>query len=252
MFCTSCGKEISNDIKFCPYCGKPVNSNNINSNQGTYTYTAPIKNQKKKKPFYLKWWFILIVVFLLIGIIGAIGGSGSKNETGNKSDNPIPSSTDEAIKQSNGNSIENSFTQSESEQTIISSSSESSEASESSDVVSVDTIVTLIKSTISSSSDGFSYFDVAGDDTGITITLAVDGLSYEIFSASVLGYDENYEPWKEAKDSMLYFYESVEELVKTLGRDDLVITMNLVNDQNYDNSLLLIYEGVIIYDVLAQ
>ena len=24
MFCNNCGKEIKNDIKFCPYCGSEV------------------------------------------------------------------------------------------------------------------------------------------------------------------------------------------------------------------------------------
>ena len=35
------------------------------------------------KPFYKKWWFWVIIVILVLGLFGAIGGGGSKQEGGN-------------------------------------------------------------------------------------------------------------------------------------------------------------------------
>lgn len=35
MFCTNCGKQIEDDSKFCPYCGAPVNNNNLNNIEQT-------------------------------------------------------------------------------------------------------------------------------------------------------------------------------------------------------------------------
>ncbi|UDM74946.1 DUF4352 domain-containing protein [Vagococcus fluvialis] len=35
---------------------------------------------KEKKPFYKKWWFILIVAILVIGFIGSLGGNSEKDK----------------------------------------------------------------------------------------------------------------------------------------------------------------------------
>lgn len=48
--CKVCEKEIAKSAKKCPHCGAKV-----------------------KKPFFKKWWFWVIVVFLIIGMAG-IGG----------------------------------------------------------------------------------------------------------------------------------------------------------------------------------
>lgn len=58
--CKSCSKEIASNAKSCPGCGA-----------------------KNKKPFYLRGWFIAIVIIVIIGIIG---GSGSDNTTATDSE----------------------------------------------------------------------------------------------------------------------------------------------------------------------
>lgn len=54
--CKSCGNDLASSAKNCPNCGA-----------------------KNKKPIFKKWWFWLIIVFVLIGIISA---SGSGDDTG--------------------------------------------------------------------------------------------------------------------------------------------------------------------------
>lgn len=54
--CGTCEKEISSSAKACPGCGA-----------------------KNKKPIYKRAWFIIIVLFVLIGVISSIGGEESKS-----------------------------------------------------------------------------------------------------------------------------------------------------------------------------
>ena len=58
--CKTCGADIASSAKTCPGCGA-----------------------KNKKPFYKKWWFILIAIFV---IIGALGSGGSKDENSSTAD----------------------------------------------------------------------------------------------------------------------------------------------------------------------
>lgn len=55
--CKQCGKPIEKKTKFCQYCG-----------------------WKNKKPFYKKWWFWVIVAFVLIGVIGNSGDDSGESQ----------------------------------------------------------------------------------------------------------------------------------------------------------------------------
>ena len=57
--CPVCGAEMASKAKTCPNCGA-----------------------KNKRPVYKKWWFWVIAVFLVIGILGSIGGSEEKVSEG--------------------------------------------------------------------------------------------------------------------------------------------------------------------------
>lgn len=89
MKCNYCGAEYEG--KFCPDCGakaevetspqETLSQQPLTEKQETYQQSVqvpPIKQQKKKKPFYLRWWFVLIAV-LTVGIIAlSVGGGGEK------------------------------------------------------------------------------------------------------------------------------------------------------------------------------
>jgi len=60
--CKSCGKEIAKSAKSCPSCGA-----------------------KNKKPFYLRWWFILIVLMVIISSASAGSKSSNSNSSQTKS-----------------------------------------------------------------------------------------------------------------------------------------------------------------------
>ena len=50
-FCSSCGNEIPSESNFCPKCGKQLGETNVS-------------NLTKKRS---KWWFLLPILFHIIG-----------------------------------------------------------------------------------------------------------------------------------------------------------------------------------------
>lgn len=59
--CPVCGAEMAAKAKSCPSCGA-----------------------KNKKPIYKKWWFWVIAVFLVIGIVGSMVVSYNRDNSGEK------------------------------------------------------------------------------------------------------------------------------------------------------------------------
>lgn len=43
-FCKNCGKQISEDLKICPYCGEKVERENYDTENGTNNYEVSPKN----------------------------------------------------------------------------------------------------------------------------------------------------------------------------------------------------------------
>lgn len=90
--CKQCGREYEGN--FCPECGAraeleavqktspqaPQTKNSEDKQQ--QVQIPPINPQKKKKPFYLRWWFILLAVLAVGVIVLSVGGKKSKNFSG--------------------------------------------------------------------------------------------------------------------------------------------------------------------------
>ena len=79
MYCNFCGKEIPDDVKFCPECGRIIAEDAHVIRQ--VEYIAP----PKRKPITHRWWFwILLLIlspiilpvfeFIVSYIFGFIGG----------------------------------------------------------------------------------------------------------------------------------------------------------------------------------
>lgn len=81
MKCSQCGAEFEG--KFCPECGNPAKENsNVES-----AYTQPkVEEQtnspaeKAKKPFYKRWWFIVLCIIVVLGLFGKIAGNKSDSD----------------------------------------------------------------------------------------------------------------------------------------------------------------------------
>lgn len=87
MYCRKCGKQISDHIKFCNYCGTPVETTEKtqDSNSGYKiedTKVSPALEHKKKGPM-IAVCCIVIVILILLMIISFLMGSMSVRQNKN-------------------------------------------------------------------------------------------------------------------------------------------------------------------------
>lgn len=103
-------------------------------------------------------------------------------------------------------------------------------------------------------SDNWEHYTISTDEETslITVNLWQDGVALELYMIQSAGGGADNEDWVALKDSMLSMYNSLKELVETVGRSDVHLAINLLNDQNTDNVLLTALDGYFIYDVLSQ
>lgn len=76
MLCKQCGKEISDDTKFCPHCGTPSNAE-----QAVIPPIAPALKKRKKKGCLIS--FIVVFAIFIIAVAGGII-AGVNGDAGNK------------------------------------------------------------------------------------------------------------------------------------------------------------------------
>ena len=78
-FCSNCGKNIDNGIKFCPYCGNAVNNPNnepgVQLSQNKSTIIIADKNSEVKKTLNVMALigFISGVISFLLNFFGIVG-----------------------------------------------------------------------------------------------------------------------------------------------------------------------------------
>ena len=95
--------------------------------------------------------------------------------------------------------------------------------------------------------ENFEYVDVKGDETSISVNVAESGIALEAILANS---QDKFTEWREMKKGMQSFSEAVYKLVKDSGFEDTIVFVNLLNDQNKENSLIMYMNGVLIYDAI--
>ena len=93
----------------------------------------------------------------------------------------------------------------------------------------------------------FEYVDVKGDETSISVNVAESGIALEAILANS---QDKFTEWREMKKGMQSFSEAVYKLVKDSGFGDTIVYVNLLNDQNKENTLIMYMNGVLIYDAI--
>ena len=93
----------------------------------------------------------------------------------------------------------------------------------------------------------FEYVDVKGDETSISVNVAESGIALEAILANS---QEKFTEWREMKKGMQSFSEAVYKLVKDSGFGDTIVYVNLLNDQNKENTLIMYMNGILIYDAI--
>lgn len=177
--------------------------------------TTPEITPKKKKSKV----GAIILIILVIAIIGALAGGG-KDKGNDKQGNQ--QSQQQQQEEQNGD-------------------------------VDMSVIAASLKAILDKNSDGTSVeYDVDYDDDSITIYVKSDGAAAEIAQAKASGYDDTYEPWVKMRDSMVTLCNSAVDAVEAFGVTGKYVTVTVVNDANEDNTLLMIMNGVVVYDVMAE
>ena len=105
-----------------------------------------------------------------------------------------------------------------------------------------------IKSLLSNSMEGFSYYNVSGDETGFTMTVAMDGLAAEVAAAKAS--KEKSEGWADVRKVSVLMCNNASGMIKNFGMTNAVCALYVVNDINHDDVLLFVLDGQIVFDCM--
>ncbi len=213
ILCKSCDAEIAASAKTCPHCGA-----------------------KNKKPFYKKAWFWVLVVFLLIGMAG--GDEEATEPTSATATESIAETIPKITLPIETTTVTTTPAEIPTEDPTI--------PTEENNQVSVDVVASLIEA---NAAQNFTHYDLSYDETGITLSVWEDGLSAGAALASS-GASEYLTLWNEMVDNIEGMGKATVDFAKTYGRDDLLICVNVLNDTNHDNILIMIMNGVVVYDAV--
>ena len=97
----------------------------------------------------------------------------------------------------------------------------------------------------------FSYHDIVTDESGATVSLALNGFGQKVANMKSSGYDENYEPWVEFRDAAVSLCNDLYTSADVHGLKDYSIKLIVLDDQNHNNNLLIISNGEIDYDCMV-
>lgn len=90
MFCQGCGKEISDDTKFCPACGRPTDGSPVQVNSPSKTTPASPKSFNNKM-LLIVGIAVIAVLVLIILIVGHKGKNKSSDASNDASSGKIAS-----------------------------------------------------------------------------------------------------------------------------------------------------------------
>lgn len=114
--------------------------------------------------------------------------------------------------------------------------------------VSTETLASIIEGVLA---NNFENCEITYTDDSITINVWQNGIALAVSSIHLAGGDENHTDWVTMKNSMITLAGSICDLIDTSGRTDVLMYMNVLNDQNTENTLLMLLDTTIVYDCLA-
>lgn len=214
MYCKKCGQEIDTTGNFCQNCGAPINETESPSNP-----SQTEKPKKPKKPVYKRWWFWALVVCFVLGSF--IERTDTQNDS-----SPV---------------IETQSTTAPASTTV---ETLSETVPETTGIIDIYTAAALIESFVK---DNFENYDISCEENTITVNLWMDGLTTSAILASS-GNEEALASWNTVVEGAKSYSTATSETVDSLGLDDVVVVVNILNDQNTEKVLLSILNGVVVYD----
>ena len=221
------------------YAMEPVQERAAPDRQSRQSVRRPISKRKTpstktatKKPLFRRWWFWAAVLILFIGVISTFGDSSDEDTLSSQSPSPTlyVESTPAENTNTNYSFAQNNLTVGEDAET------------------SMETLCSLLEMSIS---ENFPHYSISSDGNIITLNVWQDGVAVEAIAAHMNGADETYGDWATLRDNMGVCAQSLCNLMATAGRDDVVLSFNLMNDLNTDNILLSYVNTAVFYDFMA-
>ncbi len=68
MYCYQCGKQVEEDVKFCPYCGAQLNSHDQNNGNGYNPINQNYQGSYQKPDDESSFGYALLSLFQLLGL----------------------------------------------------------------------------------------------------------------------------------------------------------------------------------------
>lgn len=193
-------------------------------------------NQKKKKGCGC---VTLVVLALVIGSCSMMFGSSDDNKKADTSS----TTTTAVVESTTQDSTETT------EATTEATTEEAKATTEFSEEDLYDTYIALVRANLDENFP--DSFEIKKKDNIVHINIWQDGLAFEATLAKE-GYEENKEKWEDMKDNAEYMSESLTKLMKTTGIKDGHVAVNVLNDQNKDNTLLSYLDGECVYDAMDE
>ena len=238
--CAKCGNRYEGN--FCPACGTPADGSAPAYSRGP----ASMPPRPKKGIGCLIAVLVVVGFFIIIGIVGAIGGSIIMDAASDAGTSAVsPSSTEEPA----ATPVQTPAADSETSTPAPTEEDAAISDPDSSDLglnMTMEEVVPLLDSIIAQNFDADKY-SLEYDDTSITLSLWEDGVALGATLAAS-GNEEAKAAWDDMTDNIIYMSDSMTEALETLGLQDAVITVNILNEQNKDNVLLCVVDGVVFYD----
>lgn len=104
-----------------------------------------------------------------------------------------------------------------------------------------------VKKALYKNAGSFEYMEVEGDEATISVNVAESGLALE---AVLIKSNGNFTEWRKMKKELQNFAQNIYKFVKDSGFEDTIVFVNLLNDQNKENSLIMYMNGILIYDAI--
>lgn len=112
---------------------------------------------------------------------------------------------------------------------------------------STETIASILEGIINNNEN----CEITYTDDSITVNICGDDFGFVVSSIRLTGGDENNSDWVTIKDSTIELAGSICNLIDTLGRTDVLLYFNVLNDEDTGDALLMLQNTTIVYDCLA-
>lgn len=118
-----------------------------------------------------------------------------------------------------------------------------------SDAMPVKELVAAMEDALSA---GYDDYKVTVKGKEITAAIWEDGFATELIKAEEKGYPRIRLFWDYTIEQLVYLANEMQDFAESVGHKGKTVTLKLLNDTNLDRAFLIITNGEVVYDVLAE